>query len=247
MPITRLNNFKIHYQNKREYHSLKREIFTQNIYQPNLEIDSSLGGLDLIILDVGAHIGLATLYFKWLYPKAHIIAIEPNLESFQLLQQNIFENNLENIDLYNLALDIKPGETQLYIDKANEWLSNSSLLENSWTNEEKTKAITVKTQTLTYFINLIANSKLKKILKMDIEGLESEILFSAGDKLKVFSEIIIEFHPTGLRQAQPNRKQSINKLIKQLESLDFKITLEKKNKEVKDKYHRGLIMIKAER
>ncbi|MEN8253694.1 MAG: FkbM family methyltransferase [Patescibacteria group bacterium] len=234
MPQTKLYNFTANYQNKREYHSLKREIFTQGIYEPSLEIGNS----NLIILDIGAHIGLSTLYFKWLYPNAKIIAIEPNPENFAILEQNIFENNLEDIETYNLALDTKEGKAQLYVDKDDEWQSNSSLLENSWTGEEKTKAIVVKTQTLSYFIDLIfEQSNSLAILKMDIEGLESEILFSAGEKLKVFNELLIEFHPTG--------KQNINKLIKHLESLNFKVNLEKKNKEVKDRYHRGLTIIKA--
>lgn len=41
-----------------------------------------------IILDIGANIGLASLWFKRRYPQARIVAVEPDPESFALLRRN---------------------------------------------------------------------------------------------------------------------------------------------------------------
>ncbi|HEX4602645.1 MAG TPA: hypothetical protein VH724_01505, partial [Candidatus Angelobacter sp.] len=38
-----------------------------------------------VILDCGANIGMATLYFKWLYPLAQITAFEPDPTTFNAL------------------------------------------------------------------------------------------------------------------------------------------------------------------
>ena len=40
-----------------------------------------------VILDLGANIGISTIYFAQKYPTAKIFAIEPNLDSFLLLKK----------------------------------------------------------------------------------------------------------------------------------------------------------------
>ena len=42
-----------------------------------------------IIVDVGANIGMASLYFATKYPQARIIAIEPETSNFEMLAQNV--------------------------------------------------------------------------------------------------------------------------------------------------------------
>ncbi len=55
------------------------EIITQEIYRFKADTDAPL------ILDCGANIGLSALYFQRLYPKARIMAFEPDTHNFELL------------------------------------------------------------------------------------------------------------------------------------------------------------------
>lgn len=46
-------------------------------------------GRQPLIIDCGANIGLASLWFANAFPEAHVVAIEPDRENFSVLQQNI--------------------------------------------------------------------------------------------------------------------------------------------------------------
>jgi FkbM family methyltransferase len=55
-----------------------------------------------VIVDAGANIGMATLYFATQYPGARIMAIEPEPSNFKILQQNC--SGLANVTLLEAAL-----------------------------------------------------------------------------------------------------------------------------------------------
>ena len=65
------------------------------------------------ILDCGANIGLATLYFKLLYPGACITCFEPGAEAFRVLEANISANQLEEVTAFPVALAREAGERAL--------------------------------------------------------------------------------------------------------------------------------------
>src|SRR5690349_9066138 len=65
-----------------------RAIFLQVFYEKQYEVfDAPLPSSERII-DAGANIGLASVFFANKFPQAQIIAIEPELENFALLQKN---------------------------------------------------------------------------------------------------------------------------------------------------------------
>ena len=57
------------------------------------------------ILDLGAHIGLATLCFREKYPEARICCYEPDPENYRLLESNL--QSLAGISLRNMAIGMK--------------------------------------------------------------------------------------------------------------------------------------------
>jgi FkbM family methyltransferase len=71
---------------RKEYESLVKRI---SISQPLDSIE--------YIVDAGANIGCTTAYFKKIFPKATIIAVEPDDNNFNLLSENIKLNKLENV------------------------------------------------------------------------------------------------------------------------------------------------------
>ncbi len=60
-----------------------KEIYLHQVYKLPLRIKADK------ILDVGANIGLATLYFHEANPEATIVAYEPTENSFALLKKNV--------------------------------------------------------------------------------------------------------------------------------------------------------------
>ncbi len=140
------------------------------------------------ILDCGANIGYATLFFKWRYPKAIIDALEPDPATFAMLQKNITHNNIENVTLHNTALSANEGITSFFIDDKLEGSLSMS------TNPERvsSKRIDVHTESLKKYLR----EGTVDFLKLDVEGAEAEII-SQLDTLSLFThirEMAIEYH-----------------------------------------------------
>jgi FkbM family methyltransferase len=199
MKSSKLHQFTVWHDNTEEYHHLKREVFGQHSYF--FETDSPTP----FIIDAGAHIGLATLYFKKQYPHAKVIAIEPNPETFALLEKNVWENQLDEVEVFQCALaDSNYSSMPFYLDETPvKWWSTAGFMPGAWTGEQLSKEISVSTKTLDSFITQPAD-----YLKLDIEGIEQSVL-EASTKLNMVRQISCEFHP--------HQGQSLPKLLEYLE------------------------------
>ena len=223
---SKLQNYRIHYNNSEEYHGLKREIFTADLYYFETENPTPF------IIDAGAHIGLSTLYFKQLFAAAQILAIEPNPQSFQFLEQNLFENQITGVETIQAALSDHTGSQTLYLDETSEeWHSAASFHQGSWAGTQKSKTITVPTLLLSELI-----TKPVDFLKLDIEGFEQAVLTEAKDSLSQIKELHIEFHT--------HKSQSLAKLIELLEKTHT-LELYKGTRIVPLKKATGLVQIRA--
>src|SRR6478735_7707633 len=61
-------------------------VFSQVIYDREYELKYRVK--PTVIVDCGANIGLATIFFKNKFPDATIIAVEPESSNFKVLQKN---------------------------------------------------------------------------------------------------------------------------------------------------------------
>lgn len=200
--ITKIGRFEITYFNKEELNILKQEIFKDQIY--NIVLQSKKPH----ILDVGSHIGLSIIYFKTLYHNSTIIGFEPNPNVFPLLEENIFLNNIEGVELHNIALGREEKTRKLYIDSSGYGaFSTSSFYKNAWNGKQQTIPIQVKVKKLSQYIKDEID-----LLKLDAEGAELEILEELEESKKIddIKNIILEFHPTSR-----NKYQKIQTLLKQ--------------------------------
>src|SRR5690606_5512850 len=77
---------------------MHKEIFEQEIYKFKTSTPEPY------IIDGGANIGLATIYFKKLYPFSRIVSFEPDLKIFETLKQNIGVFNFKSIELIQKGL-----------------------------------------------------------------------------------------------------------------------------------------------
>lgn len=143
------------------------------------------------IFDCGGNVGMATIFFKWLYPKSIIHVFEPDPQTFALLKKNIENNKLEDVFMYNSAITDTDGITDFFIDEN----VKGSLIMSVNKNRMDRSKITVKTISLNKFIQ---NNNLREIdfAKVDIEGSEFKLLrdLVSGGSIKNIKLFAMEYH-----------------------------------------------------
>ncbi|MCW3162242.1 FkbM family methyltransferase [Chryseobacterium oryctis] len=174
------------------------EIFWKKTYDKHLSL---LGQEPKVIIDLGAHIGMTSIYFALKYPNAKIISVEASLENFLMLKQNT--SSFKNIECINAAAYFEDGTVYFGNDKLS---YNQSISEKG----RETKAVSVET--------LMKNYNFAKIdlLKIDIEGGEIELLSKNNSWLTNVDNIIIEIH-------RPYTRENLHNDLK---PFDFKVKFE---------------------
>ena len=144
------------------------------------------------IIDVGAHIGLFSLFASQFCKKGKIFSFEPIKENFELLKENIRINDITNISLFNEAISNTTSKITLYQNE--DEAGHSKFIKTS-------KSIQVNSKAFKEFID---EREIEKcgLLKLDCEGSEYEIIESLPPKyFEKFKKIIIEYH---LADTKPN-------------------------------------------
>lgn len=138
------------------------------------------------IIDGGANVGLASIYFSNLFPNARIAAVEPDLENFELLKLNVVK--YKNVNCLKNAIWHRREELSI---KNPDSLAAGFIVEKS--GDDKSRAV-FEGITIDQIIQL-NNWPNADIVKLDIEGAEREV-FSFGDNSWIANTklIIIELH-----------------------------------------------------
>ncbi|PWG14128.1 FkbM family methyltransferase [Streptomyces sp. V2] len=90
--------FSVHAASPLDARFLYQEIFEHGTYA-----DVSLGE-EPFVVDVGANIGLFTLFVKTRCPQAHVVAFEPLPELVSALHANVAKFGLSDVEVHELAL-----------------------------------------------------------------------------------------------------------------------------------------------
>lgn len=229
---TQLAPFTVYYRQGEEFHRLKREIFTQGQYYLELATPQP------VIIDAGAHIGLATLYFKKMYPKAQIWALEPLPANFELLHKNVTENQLAGVTLIAAALTGSGQTTWLHADATpTGWWSTASRQAGAWNGQQQTTPQQVPARQLSQLLAEIKQPV--DILKLDIEGSELEVLGEAAPGLRQVQHLILEFHPI--------KTQSLTQLLALLTASRFDYQLWQDGRPITATKARGLVYVQAQK
>jgi FkbM family methyltransferase len=179
--------FTFHYRNEAEFELLSREIFEGEEYW--FACDKS----DPTILDCGSHIGLSVAWFKRRFPKSRIIAFEPDPQSFRLLQRNVALNGFEGVELLNFAVSSRRGTARFFGDFAVPApMASAHSLRQEWGTQRSEQWILVNTVPLADYITGPVD-----YLKLDIEGMETEVMKSIQQHLHLVGAVGLEFHGTG--------------------------------------------------
>jgi FkbM family methyltransferase len=198
MQSSKVGKYEIWYENSDEFYELKKEIFSENCYYIEMEKE------DPVIVDAGAHIGMASLYFKMLFPESRIIAFEPVPESMAILKKNIEENQLSNVELVEAVVAPKSGILRIQ-EPIGEgaWRSGAGIIPKGWKGIQDNKEIKVEA----VGIQEILSEKID-LFKMDIEGMEYEVIRNAGSNIRNVKHWIIEVHPR-----KDHRIEEIQKIL----------------------------------
>ncbi len=159
------------------------EIFIDKVYTPSSDFVIKD---DDIVVDLGAHIGVFTVFAAKQARNVKVYSYEPDPENFKLLLENLRLNRLEHkVKSFRLAISNARGAIPLYIND----LGMSSL------SSKSKRYLTVEAITLGDIFNLNSLDKID-FLKIDIEGAEWNVLKAAerNDYLNRIEKIAMECH-----------------------------------------------------
>ena len=185
---------------------------------------------DLIFWDIGANIGLYSIYNSLKNPKSTSIAFEASSSNLRILTRNISINNLEKkIKVVPLALTNKEN---IFQD-----MNESNFVEGGALNsfgekfnfEGKEFIPTMKYSLLGTTMNFLIENSILEIpdyIKIDVDGIEHLIL-EGGDKFlnntKVKSLSI---------EINENFREQYEKVLNSMEKYNFKVLFKKHNEEL---------------
>jgi FkbM family methyltransferase len=158
----------------------------KEIYLDGIYIDIFNTKSDMVVVDIGANVGIVTQYMRGYAKKLY--AVEPSSEHFEALKRNKEFNGWDNVEVFQLAIADRDGEMTLNLNEQNRTC-------HSLTLDYKHGGEKVKTKRMDTFFE---ENKIDEVdfMKFDVEGAEDMILRSAGFQ-KVASKIKaieVEFH-----------------------------------------------------
>lgn len=181
-----LFDLKVFFPDLESFYYLYGEIFIKNEYF----ISKYKTQNPRTIIDAGANIGLATLFFLHNNKNAFLISIEADPNTFRYLKKNIEINNFSHrVQLLNVVLSRSSAKTLNFYSSGRLGGLMSSL------NQKRSngKKIIVENKKLS-----LITKKYEKIdvLKLDVEGAETEILddLNMSKELQKIDSFLIEYH-----------------------------------------------------
>lgn len=136
------------------------------------------------IVDVGANLGYHTLLFSRECSEK-VYAFEPQLQNFQLLEDNLRNNGIKNVIPYKLACgdhncDIKmPVYNRNYTVNMGDITPNIDCIDNEFS---VTKSV---------LLDEIPFSSKVDVIKLDVQGWEKKVLTGATSLLKIHKPVLI--------------------------------------------------------
>jgi FkbM family methyltransferase len=162
-----------------------KEIIQYHCYDPK---DFTVGEND-IVFDIGAQIGIFSVYAAFQAKNGKVYSFEPLPDNFSLLKENAELNKCANIVLYNAALTETGGKRNLFLAGNN--TGGHSLVQLRAKNDQ-----TVEINSFS-LPEVMAREKIERIdfFKIDCEGGEYEIFFNLPlEILKKIKKISMEYH-----------------------------------------------------
>lgn len=177
------------------------EVYEEIFKRKNHFLVSGFSGTSAsIIVDIGANEGFYLLKIKENNPACKIIAVEPSPYSFSILEKNIQANNLENVILINKMAGQEATMATFECVKEIGAISGKGLrlIERPWLNDDYIEQKQIEMIPLE---QILYDNRIEKvdILKIDVEGMELDVLQGGQGCLDRIDRIVVERHNKKLR------------------------------------------------
>lgn len=140
------------------------------------------------ILDAGANVGLASLYFKRLYPRARITAYEADPAICALLRDNLEVNGAPDVETVQAAVWTRDGSLDFRCEG-----SDSGAVVEPGTDLEDGLPGPVRSVPAIRLRDVLEREPVD-LLKLDIEGAEAAVLADCAGALAGVRALIAEVH-----------------------------------------------------
>lgn len=168
------------------------QIFVRGFYDlhqlwrwPDIQAGSTDLGGEALILDLGANIGLSSLYFSKNFPQAHVLAVEPSPDNFDLLRANLAGR--ERVQCVAAAAAACDGRARI----ANpEGPTAAYRIETSSKGNEGT----IPAMSVASILRLAPPSAVPFLAKIDIEGFERDLFAQNLEWVERFPILVVEPH-----------------------------------------------------
>ncbi len=148
-----------------------------------------------LIVDVGAGPGLAVIFYKKRFPGARVVALEPDPWMFAVLQRNVSERALADVALHQ-CLPSATNCSQRFERANGEYLAVPGF--------DLSKLL----------------SKRVELLRINIPGMESQVLVAARSALENVQRVYVHVNP------RPERKPRLGETVSLLEEAGFQVYVE---------------------
>lgn len=144
------------------------------------------------IIDCGANVGIASLYYKRRYPRARITAFEADPQLAAICRRNVEGNGAADVEVLASAAWITDGEVEFVAEGSDS--GAIAALEPSVNG----RRVVVPTARLRRWLDETID-----LLKIDIEGAELPVLDDCRDRLQNVRTLLIDLH-----EFDPRRRQT---------------------------------------
>jgi FkbM family methyltransferase len=160
------------------------------------------------VLDIGANIGYYVLIESQLVGKTgKVYAVEPVTSTFQLMQNNVKLNNLGNVSAFNFAFGEKVETSEIYVcNESNLCAMNKAAVGGKIMRTQKVAVETVD--------SFFKGKSAPKLIRMDVEGWEYQIIKGMPETLKGDVRILVELH-YGLPFISPQKMDELLGILKE--------------------------------
>jgi FkbM family methyltransferase len=156
------------------------------------------------IIDGGANIGMSAIYFKHLYPGARVLAFEPDPAVCSVLLANCATFGLSDVELHQEALWVRSDSST--------FLREPSSLGGRLDSGAAKGDVEVSTRRLRDLLD-----QKTALLKLDIEGAETEVLEDCGDTLRNVDHLFVEYHSFA------DRPQTLHRMLAVIHAAGFRV------------------------